>query len=228
LSLQAICLKSTKRRYLTLEAKHTCVLFYGEDKISDNWRIISIDPLDPDSVERIGGLIRRILLLNYIENIFQSFSFKPLLRDFVKHIESRFITFDTQRFTYHFHSYPKIPVPHNDLIKKLELDPGYNSKKRLDKEAIIGATRDLLNEIEQHAIRLQNDYLNCFHCGEHLRAYAVERLDYIQCPSCNCLIDSSKPDQISMRIQDPKTANLAPTDFGMDFLMIIRNGIGSC
>lgn len=203
-----------------LEDEDTFILYYDEKPNINNSRLIPINPLDPDSVERIGSLIRKYLLLGYLESIQQEYKFKQLLKEYVKYIPELFVRFNSTSYTYKFHSYPASKLSFEEIKGKIENDVLYKSKSRPDKESIISCIKELLSEIENNAIKLRDEYLNCFNCGEKLQSYNIERLDYIKCPSCSCLLDSSNSDKVFLKIDDSRFSSLTESEFGMNFIII--------
>jgi len=77
---------------------------------------------------------------------------------------------------------------------------------------------ELINDFESNADKLKTEYLNCFNCGEKLHSYHIEKLNYLKCTSCQCLIDSSNNEKIILKIDDSKYNTIAIDEFGMDAL----------
>jgi len=203
-----------------LKKENIYLFYYDENSIISNERYININPLDPDSVERFGILIRKYLLQGYLNNIKKNFKFKQLLRDYVKYIPTQFIEFDTISYTYKFHSYPKANLYPDDVIAKIEGDSLYKSKSRPDKETILNSLKELSYEIETNKTILTNEYLICFNCGERLHSHNIERLNYLKCPACNCLVDSTNLKQVILKIDDSNYSHLKTQDFGLDYLTL--------
>ena len=203
---------------LSLKSQNTFLLYYDEQTEINNSRFINLNPLDPDSIERLGTLVRKFLLMAYLDNIFNEYEFKHLLKDYIKYIPTQFIEF--KNYSYKFHSIPKMKLLLEEIRKGIENDSVFKSKSRPDQDNILKAISDLLDEIELNAIRLKNDYLNCFNCGEKLHPFHIEKLNYLKCSSCQCLIDSSNIEKIILKIDDSKYNNLADDEFGMDGLII--------
>lgn len=202
--------------YSSLKSKNTFVLYFAEQTIIGNSKLIQINPLDPDSIERLGTLVRKFLLMAYLDNIFNEYEFKHLLKDYIKYIPTQFIDFIS--YSYKFHSFPKTKLSFEEVKKAIENDSVFKSKSRPDQDNILKAISDLLEEIELNAIRLKDDYLNCFNCGEKLHSFHIEKLNYLKCTSCQCLIDSSNNEKIILKIDDSKYNTIAIDEFGMDAL----------
>lgn len=201
-----------------LKEQNLYLLYFDENPISKNGRLIPINPLDPDSVERIATLIRKYILLDYLSNINKHYKFKQLLRDYVKYIPNQFITFNEKNFTYSFHSFPNTKLSFKGIRIKVENDQNFKSKSvfKPDKENIIKCLEELIEEIDKNETKLKNDFLVCLNCGENLHAFNNDKLNYLKCNECSCLIDSSKSGLITLKIDDEKYSHLEGADFGMD------------
>ena len=166
---------------LLLKTRNTFLFYYDEHAEINNSRFINLNPLDPDSIERLGTLVRKFLLMAYLDNIFNEYEFKHLLKDYIKYIPTQFIDFIS--YSYKFHSFPKTKLSFEEVKKAIENDSVFKSKSRPDQDKILKAISDLLEEIELNATRLKDEYLNCFNCGEKLHSFHIEKLNYLKCPS---------------------------------------------
>jgi hypothetical protein len=207
-----------EKLYSLLEKRDTYLFYFDENKIIENDRLIHINPLDPDSVERVGSLLRKFILLGYLGDFKKQYKFKQLLKEYINHIPTQFLDFDVFKYEYRFHSYPKTILSLESIIEKIESDLIYKSKSRVEKENIVSCIKELYFEIEENASKLINEFLNCFNCGEKLHSYSVDRLDYLKCPSCFCLIDSSNLENVTLKIDNIRYTNLLLKDWGMDYL----------
>lgn len=201
-----------------LEQHNTFLIYHSGGPTYISNRAINIDPLDPDSIERIGSFIRRYLLRVFIDNISKSYEFKHLLKEYIHYLDCYFIKFNIQNYTYKFISYPKTILKYADFHSNIEDDRNFKSKSRPDKDQIIRIFTELIAEINNNAEKLKTNFLNCFNCGEQLKSFNIENLNYIRCPFCNSLIDSSVESKANFKIDDPKVYGLAQNEFGMDYL----------
>jgi hypothetical protein len=200
-----------------LKNPNTFIFYYDEQTEMKNSRCIPLNPLDPDSIERSAALIRKYLLMAYLDNVFKRYEFKQLLKEYIKYIPTQFIEF--KNFSYKFHSFPIAKLSLEEIKKCIVNDSIFKSKRGSDQDNILKAISDLLYEIELNAIRLRDDYLNCFNCGEKLHSFHIEKLNYLKCPSCQCLIDNSNIEKIILKIDDVKYNTLSNDEFGMDGLI---------
>jgi len=204
--------------YSSLKSKSTFILYFAEQKIIGNSKLIQINPLDPDSIERLGTMVKKYLLMAYIDNVFKEYEFKHFLKEYIKYIPTQFIDF--KNYSYKFHSIPKTKLSLEEIKKGIESDSVFKSKSRPNQDNILKAISELLDEIELNAIRLRDDYLNCFNCGEKLHSFNIEKLNYLKCQSCQFLIDSSNIEKIILKIDDSKYYTLTNDEFGMDGLTL--------
>ena len=202
---------------LLMKTRYTFLFYYDEQAQINNSRFINLKSLDPDSIERFGTLVRKFLLMAYLDNIFKEYEFKHLLKDYIKYLPTQFIEF--KNYSYKFHSFPKTKLSLEELKKRIDNDSVFRSKSRPDQDNILKAISDLLEEIELNSIRLKDDYLNCFNCGEKLQPFHIEKLNYLKCTSCQCLIDSSNNEKIILKIDDSRYNTLTDDEFGMDGLI---------
>jgi hypothetical protein len=201
-----------------LKQNNTYLLYYSEKPDNETLQTISINPLDPDSIERAGCLIKKYLLRSYNENLKRKIKFPQLLRDYVKYIPQNQIHFDTSDYTYTFHSYPKSDLKEDDVKKQIETDSLFSKKSRPDKENILRELCNLLCEINNRAKELKNKDLHCFSCGTAFQSYNVDELNYMKCTSCNVLYDNSTDKEISLKVDDARFNSLANKEFGMDYI----------
>jgi hypothetical protein len=204
-----------------LERQNTYILYYDEQAKSESSRLIYINPLDPDSVERISILFRKFLLSGFLSKINEEYKFKQLLKEYIKYIPTAFLEFNVDNFTYKFHSYPKSQLIIDDIEDKIEKDIRFKKRRRHEQKNIKETISELINDIEKNSARLKDDYLNCFCCEQKQYDYHVNKLNYLKCPHCKCLIDSSQSEKVIFRFDIDE--NLPSTEFGMDYLIYDKN-----
>lgn len=210
--------ENTKEQTEFLRKHNTYLFYYSENPFNDIPQTISINPLDPDSVERVGIFIKKFLLRIYAENLKQSFEFAHLLKEYVKYIPQNQLSFNTSNYTFSFHSYPKLELNVNDIKKQIETDTLFAKKSRPDKDKIIKELSNLISEINHRAGELKNKYLHCFSCGTPFQSYNVEKLNYMKCPSCNVIYDNPSEKEITLKVDDTRYNKLCKKEFGMDYV----------
>lgn len=210
--------ENTAEQTELLRKNNTYLFYYSENPVNETLQTISINPLDPDSIERAGAFIKKFLLSLYNENLKRSFKFPQLLREYVKYVPQSQVSFNTSDYTFSFHSYPKSELNENDIKKQIESDTLFIKKSRPDKDNILSEISNLTNEINSKADELTNKYLHCFSCGEAFHSYNIDKINYMKCSSCNSLYDNSTDNRINLKVDDSRYYSLANKEFGMDYI----------
>lgn len=192
----------------------TYLLCYSQSAIDGGDKAIRIDPMDCDSAERLGTLLRKYLILDYVERIKSEFKFPQTLRDFVGYINASWIKFDTRpgHYTYSF------------------LSPAqYIDKARLSSQLVVG--RDIrddqkkellsfIDEITSAYRRFYNENMYCFHCLMPYNEHTVTSFEYLECDKYECggfVLDISQDDRIILKNIDEKFEGRS-IDWGYDCL----------
>jgi len=199
-----------------LKKNNACLFYYSENSKNESLQAISINPLDPDSIERAGTFLKMYLLSLYTEKINRKFKFPQLLRDYVQYIPKEYITFDDSDYTYTFHSYPKSNLGEDTIRRQIETYNLFIQRSRHDRDNIFKELDKLIHEINCKAEELKNKYLHCFSCGEPFRSYNIDKLNYMKCQQCKSLLNNSNENEINLTIDD----NRLPEKelFGMDYI----------
>jgi RNA polymerase-binding transcription factor DksA len=208
---------------INLIAQDIIVLYFSENSKQINQRIIGINPLDPDSCERIAILIRKYIIINYLNNIRQEYKYAQILKDFIHIFQNEFLQFNEESYTYQFVKSPKtlseedVAKSEKDVAEKLNQHPKYlNDKSRPHKEEIMKNVKKLVQAIYQNGRKLQNDYLYCLSCGKKIQSHSLKELNYLQC--CDFVLDSTKFPNVIYKNTDKQFYNLRSEDWGMDSL----------
>jgi hypothetical protein len=153
----------------------TYLLCYSEKNIDVHDRVILINPMDPDSAERLGKVINQYLLSEYVLNIQREYEYPQSLRDFVHHIDAPWITFNNEHnhYTYSFIK-PGKPIDRGMLSSKLVV--GRDIRDDQKKELL-----RFIDEIELNYQQYVQDYLFCFHCQSPMNLNLVDDFRYIEC-----------------------------------------------
>jgi RNA polymerase-binding transcription factor DksA len=201
---------------INLIAQDIIVLYFSENSKQINQRIIGIDPLDPDTCERVSALIRKYIIINYLNNVKQEYKYAQILKEFISIFQTDFLQFNEQSYTYQFVKSPKT-LSKEDVTEKINLHTKYlNDKSRLHKEEIMKNVKELVQAINQYGQKLQNDYLYCLSCGEKIQSHSLKELNYLQC--CDFLLDSTTFPNVIYKNTDNQFNNLQSEDWGMDYL----------
>lgn len=209
---------NTKEQIEFLNKNNTVLFYYSENPSNETLQTISINPLDPDSIERAGVFIKKFLLSLYSENLKRSYKFPQLLREFVKYIPQSQVSFNTSDYTFSFHSYSKAELKEDDIRKQIETDTLFAKKSKSDKDNFYRELSSFISKINKKAEELKNKYLHCFSCGKEFQSYNITELNYMKCTSCNALYDNSSGREIILKIDDVRYNSLADKEFGMDYI----------
>jgi hypothetical protein len=206
--------------YLTQIKQDTILLYYSENSKQVNQHIIGINPLDPDSCERVAALIRKYVIVNYLNDINQEYKYAQMLKDVVPVFQTDFLQFNVNEYSYKFIKYPK-ELREEDILLILEDNSKYTSdKSRKHKEIIKENVVKLTKEINANGQKLRQEYLYCLHCNELIQPYCVENLNYLKCYSdvCGFVLDSTNSQNIIFKNADSQFNKLRNEDWGMDYI----------
>lgn len=204
-----------------LTTNNIYILYYSKKIFQEHFRLIPINPLDPDSVERVGIIIRSYLYLSYIKKLKQGYKFKSILRDYIeKCINLDWVLFDLNNYTYRIQYKPK-EVPNNEvIIQKLYNDSNFKKQSKSFQKSILDEMVKFIDEIKNTYNKFS---IFCFNCGDEISKNLLDSLDYIICPHCNVVFDSSKTNNIVLKFINKNDRNLSKEHFGMDYLDVDIN-----
>ena len=202
-----------------LRQQKAYILYFSEQTPVVNDRIIRINPLDPDSCERMASLLKKYIAKDYLAKLNVEYRYVSILRDFISLIPNDYLHFDNIRFTYRFVSLPLKHIVATDIEDSLESHENYKViKSRNEKERIQTEIGDLVSQINDNGQKLKKEYLRCMECGQALNLHAVKKLDYLICQQCHNLLDSSNYPNVVLKNNDSKYQKLSESDWGMDYL----------
>ena len=221
-------------------AQDEYILAYGSLYSSD--KTIGINVREVDSTERIGALLRKYILKDFILNVNQSCdlditnipNYKDLLRQpFMSDIVGN---------KYKYIDYPE-PINNDSFMLKFENSPitfEVKAQKKIDKKntknwankVFINTAFDLTKERVLAAIKTINEHsdkfteqLKCPRCGEKYTKYGINRLHSFKCmnPACGFILESDNniailhhPNSGRTDIDNPKVY------YGMDYVELYR------
>ena len=212
------------------------ILAYGSTNSSG--KIIGINVREVDSTERIGALLRKYILKDFILKVNEScdlditniLNYKDMLRkSFMSDIVGN-------KYTYI--DYPEL-INKDSFLLEFEKSPitfEVKAKKKIDRKntknsankVYVNTTYDMtkervlsaVNTINEHSDRLTN-LLTCPRCGEHYTKNGVNRLHTFKCmnPSCGFVIESENGFVI-LRHQDSGRLDVDNPEvyYGMDYV----------
>ena len=192
-----------------------CFCFNDYQQTKENVKgIYYINPIDTNSIECSGQLIRKLILKQYINTINSKYEYKHSLRDFVSAINCKEILFDKQSFTYCF--LDKIPQNINefDVISDIRALPEYKQRNKRDQDVLINDISELVKDINAKCSIVQKT-LVCPKCGSHYRS---RDLKYLVC-NCGFICDLSENKLKFFHSQkDSSYSNITSKGWGMDII----------
>jgi hypothetical protein len=218
--------KISKTILQSLVKQNSYILYLSEGIPLNCNRTININPLDPDSCERIGSLIRKYIAKHYVGNIKQEYKYPQLMRNYIDILSNDYLIFDKQKYTYTFSHLSQDEIVEEKILDKLNQNTDFvKIKSRTDRDKIIEKTKELICQINNNKAQLKDEYIYCPSCTEHLTFYKREPLNYFKCPTCSSLLDSSNGNTVILKNTDDKYSKLNNSDWGMDYLNFNLNEI---
>ncbi len=198
---------------------NTIVLFYNENQSDiESDRFIRINPLDPDSVERIATLFRKYFIVEYFDNLNRQYSFKQELRDYIHLINVDYVEFLIKEFKYRFLKYPKnyVEINKNQIKSALKREKKYIRMNNEQKQNLEVSILKLIEDINNNSKKIKTDYLLCLECQQNLFENEVPNFEYIRCEKCNTVIINDG-NHYKLKI-DTQLIITDKKDWGMDFI----------
>jgi hypothetical protein len=205
---------------ITPITQDTILLYFSESSKQINQRIIGINPLDPDSCERVASFVRKYIIINYLNNLNQEYKYAQILKDFISIFQIEFLQFNGSEYSYRFIKCPKRLIE-EDIKDRLEDNSKYKKDThRAHKKEVKGKVVELIEDINTRGQKLQQEYLYCLHCGGQIQSYSVENLNYLKCSSnsCSFMLDSTNLQNIIFKNIDNQYNGLKNEDWGMDYI----------
>lgn len=205
-----------------LKSNNMYLFYFHESKTIEDCRFVHVNPLDPDSVERVAILFRQFLLTDYLDRIKRQFKFKQSLKDFVHHLSSNCLLFSPEKYCYNFIAYPTLNFDRVAIKEAIESDKKFKIlRSRIDRDNVINDIDSLINEISSNASNLVSKNLICFNCFSPLSKYSFQKFDFIKCDSCDMLIKDTE-NEISFSIEHEKYKDISNADWGMDKFTVVK------
>lgn len=194
--------------------KEDLYVFSYSEQGKRSGRIVDINPLDADSAERVGGFLRKLLLVQYFYQTHQTYTYPQKLKEYVQYFQSSTLSFD-EKYHYCFVRYPDSNIGFD--FDKLEADEHFKKRGRLDREAIKNEVEKLRKELGENGERLKKSML-CINCEGSL-GRGVKNLNYLLCSSCHFVFDYREESRgIAFRNKNEKYQDISENEWGMDFL----------
>lgn len=192
-----------------------CFCFNDYQQTKDNVKgIYYINPIDTDSIECSGQVIRRLILNEYSLLVNTKHSFLQVLRDYVDLSVFEGIKFDMTTFEYTFSS--KLPEWFNNklILNSLKNNPRYLRKSNREQERLRDNMSNLVNDINESILLIRKS-LVCPYC---MKPYRIQSLHYLVC-DCGFVCDLSDNEPRFFHCQkDGSYSNITSKGWGMDII----------
>ena len=192
-----------------------CFCFKDYQQTKDNVKgIYYINPIDTDSIECSGQVIRRLILNEYSLLVNTKHSFLQVLRDYVNLSVFEGIKFDMTTFEYTFSS--KLPEWFNNklILNSLKNNPRYLRKSNREQERLRDNMSNLVNDINESILLIRKS-LVCPYC---MKPYRIQSLHYLVC-DCGFVCDLSDNEPRFFHCQkDGSYSNITSKGWGMDII----------
>lgn len=200
----------------------TVVLFYpGKDVFVDDYHTshIAIDPYQVDSVERIGKMVKTMLIVNLVATIHRSYKYPSKLLPYLEYIHQDFLEFDTRSFDYSFIRFPE-RLQFDPIGRSMDSNKEFANKKYSERLELKERMKDLVDDINTEG-ELIKGTLRCPDCSTPYSPHNNTSLTYLQC-DCEFVLNIRKSEICFFNV-NAKYKDLRESDWGMDYIRIETN-----
>lgn len=209
--------------YLSRQNIYVLVVAPGDEFKSSH--IISVYPYDVESVEKVGKLLRKLLLFSYVDELTKPYDYSSSLNPFITLMSNESLSFDLRQHSYRFVQIPASLLPKEKLRAGLLASQEYMGiKNHKMKDNVLKKYSDFIDCVNERIIDFTNNKLYCFECGERLNRHLVENFTYLKC-SCGFVVDFTDRNRIILKNVNLDYANLTDADWGMDTIVVERSDI---
>lgn len=188
-----------------------CFCFSDYQKTEDNADgIYFVNPIDTNSIECSGQVVRKLILKEYAEIVQQKVNFKHSLRDFITAIECDEIYFDLKTFTYSFLKSLNNEIDENKVISNLKNITVFKKRNRRDQETLINDMSELVKDINTRYSNIKDSVV----CPKCANKYRTLDLQYLVC-DCGFICDLSNL-KFHHQHKDNIYSNITTKGWGMD------------
>lgn len=199
----------------------TICFCYGDYQHCDahSEHIYYVNPIDPNSIEYSGQVLRGLILCEYLEAVSATHDFKSELRDFLPD-DAWGIKFDRKAFCYTFNAEGPDAIDVERVLGVLQEHPNFKKRNRYDQAHLKDAMQALLNDIEQQQ-RLLCGLLVCPKCGMRRSFHTQRSLRHWTCTRCEFVCNLSPGGErhaLHHREMEGKYASITSEGWGMDLV----------
>ena len=203
--------------------EHTYILAYNNENesINNNDHVIPISLKDITCVERVAHVIKKIIFKQYLnKTIFRYYDIPKMLFSYKDIVYNQFVSIeiDERRGKYRFIKYPELITQRKKIIELIKNHNSNKDKSSKDLKIIEENIKLFLEEYDKSSKEISNN-LRCFDidCCKPIEKWQCENLNYIQCPHCGYIIDSTGASSVKFV---NKSFDVSEKEMGMDYLEV--------
>ena len=192
-----------------------CFCFNDYQKPKNNVEgIYFVNPIDTNSIEYSGQVIRMLIIQDYIAILNRKNPFKHSLRDFIYLIGCKEIIFDKTSFTYSFGKELPNNIDENNVASIVKESQEFKQRNRRNQEALLSDMSGLIQEINEKCSAISKIIV----CPKCSKQYRLRDLRYLVC-DCGFICDlSSRKGKLFHRQKDSSYFNIPEKGWGMDYI----------
>ena len=204
-----------KENILRLPQGTYCFCFSDYQKPKNNVEgIYFVNPIDTNSIEYSGQVIRMLIIQEYIAILNKKNPFKHSLRDFVSLIGCKDIIFDKTSFTYSFGKELPNKIEENDVTSIVKESQEFKQRNKREQEALLSDMSGLIHEINEKCSAISKTIV----CPKCSKQYRSRDLRYLVC-DCGFICDlSSQKGKLFHSQKDSSYSNITQKGWGMDYI----------
>lgn len=177
--------------------------------------IYFVNPIDTDSIECSGSVIRGLILSEYSAIVGKKIDFKSRLTEFLSAIDNCEISFDKKKFTFSFSN--KLPevIDEDLVISNLKDLSAFKQYGRRYQDELLEDMKKLVSSINDFREEIKKT-LVCPKCQEPYRLLDIK---YLACDHCSFICDISNNELKFYHKQKKSTyINITKKGWGMDLI----------
>ena len=192
-----------------------CFCFYDYQKSINNADgIYYVNPIDANSIESSGLVLRKLIIKDYAAIINKRIQFKPILRDFVAAINCDNIIFDNKSYTFSFSDAMPREIEEKKVIASLKEFQTYKQRSKREQDELVKEISTLVCEINNRRVEI-SESLVCPKCGRH---YRIKDLRYLVC-DCGFVCDvTDEKARFFHQHKESSYSNITEKGWGMDLI----------
>lgn len=190
-----------------------CFTFNDYQKTVDNVEgMYFVNPIDTNSIECSGSVIRRLILKNLQLTTEQKIEFKHCLRDFIAEFDCKGLSFDKESFTYSFSEILPNELDKGRVLSNLMSMPSFKQRNKRDQENLTKDMSELVDDINNRILTVSKALV----CPKCANRYRTRDLKYLVC-NCGFICDiSSYKIKFFHQQKNNNYSNITAKGWGMD------------